>query len=445
MTSRVLLLRSLAYYWRTNAAVVVGVAVAVSVLGGALVTGDSVRGTLRDLALQRLGATDFVVTSPGWFRDALATALDEAPGVRAQFNGVAPLAAAPGTATAQATGRRAGDVLVYGVDDRFWRFHGVSGTAGPPAREAYVSPALAEETGAGAGDAILVRVQRPSDVPLESLHGRKDDVGRTLRLTVARVLAPDELGEFSVQPTQASVRAVFVPLGRLQTELEVEGRVNTLLVSASGGGPRDVEFFLKESILAEDAGLRVRALPDRNTVSIESDAGLIDAAQLAVIEAAVETTLLEPEPALTYLANTIQVGDRSIPYSLDRPGRRAAGPDDDRSSGRRPPAPDDPPSRTARFARRFGGAGRSHPYCPERLGRARAAGPGGRSGACRVLPLGGAGPAGDPRGGVRARRDRAGASRRSGLCAAAPRHLGRANARRVGSAVSDRPEPHPSG
>ena len=37
------------------------------------------------------------------------------------------------------------------------------------------------------GSAMLVRVQRPSDIPLESLHGRKDDVGRTLRLTVRAV------------------------------------------------------------------------------------------------------------------------------------------------------------------------------------------------------------------------------------------------------------------
>ena len=45
--------RSAAYYWRTNLAVVFGVAAAVSVLAGALLVGDSVRGSLRDLALGR--------------------------------------------------------------------------------------------------------------------------------------------------------------------------------------------------------------------------------------------------------------------------------------------------------------------------------------------------------------------------------------------------------
>jgi len=63
MRARQIVLRSLTYYWRTNVAVVLGVATAVSVLAGALLVGDSVRGSLRDLLLGRLGKTDQVVVS----------------------------------------------------------------------------------------------------------------------------------------------------------------------------------------------------------------------------------------------------------------------------------------------------------------------------------------------------------------------------------------------
>ena len=52
MRPRALLLQSLSYYWRTNVAVVLGVATAVAVLAGALLVGDSVRGSLRDLVLR---------------------------------------------------------------------------------------------------------------------------------------------------------------------------------------------------------------------------------------------------------------------------------------------------------------------------------------------------------------------------------------------------------
>ena len=69
-----LLARNLAWYWRTNLAVLLGVATAVGVLGGALLVGDSVRASLRDLVLARLGNTDDVISSNGFFREELAAA-----------------------------------------------------------------------------------------------------------------------------------------------------------------------------------------------------------------------------------------------------------------------------------------------------------------------------------------------------------------------------------
>ena len=72
MRSAQLFKRSLTYYWRTNLVVVFGVATAVAVLAGALLVGDSVRASLRDLFLQRLGKTDYVISATGFFREQLA-------------------------------------------------------------------------------------------------------------------------------------------------------------------------------------------------------------------------------------------------------------------------------------------------------------------------------------------------------------------------------------
>ena len=65
MNQSVLVVRGLTHYWRSNVAVVTGVATAVAVLAGALLVGDSVRGSLSDLVVQRLGRTDQVVVSSG--------------------------------------------------------------------------------------------------------------------------------------------------------------------------------------------------------------------------------------------------------------------------------------------------------------------------------------------------------------------------------------------
>ena len=102
-----------------------------------------------------------------------------------------------------------------------------------------------------AGDSILVRVQRPTDVPLESLHGQRDNLGRSLRLTVANVVPADSLGEFSLEAQQGDVSAVFVPLARLQQDLEIPGRVNTLLVSSGLSPPADAPAALRALVRRE--------------------------------------------------------------------------------------------------------------------------------------------------------------------------------------------------
>src|SRR5690349_10808215 len=180
MRTTQLLKRSLIYYWHTNFVVVLGVAVAVSVLSGALLIGESVRGSLRDLASQRLGKTDDLITAPNFFREQLASDLGA---------DTCPLIALKGVVVHESSKRRAGDVNVYGVDDRFWKFHSVSGVATPENRNVLVSHSLASELGSSAGDSLLLRIEKPSDIPVESLHGRKEDPGKTIRLNSAGTLS----------------------------------------------------------------------------------------------------------------------------------------------------------------------------------------------------------------------------------------------------------------
>jgi ABC-type lipoprotein release transport system permease subunit len=321
MTSRQLILRSLTYYWRTNLAVVLGVAAAVTVLAGALLVGDSVRGSLRDLVLDRLGRTSVVVISQDFFRDELASEVAADPGFAETFDSVVPLIAVEGFATEQSSSRRAGRVQVYGVDDRFWRFHGLDGVwgdGGARSRDLLISPALARELEATEGSAVLLRVQMPSAIPLESLHGRKDDLGRTLRLTVRRVLPADQLGEFSLAAQQGEIRAAFVRLGLLQNELERQGRVNALLVStpSDAAAVPPLEAILRRHATLGDLGLTLRTLASQGVLSLESDSAIIsdDRAEMALGSAS--AIGMKSSAVLTYLVNTMRSASGAIPYSL---------------------------------------------------------------------------------------------------------------------------------
>ena len=317
MRSRDLVLRGLTHYWRTNLAVVAGVATAVAVLAGALLVGDSVRGSLRDLVLQRLGRTDRIVMATGFFREALADDVKSDPEFAAAYTDIAPLIVMQALVTEQGSGRRASRVQVYGVDDRFWRFHNVPGPSGPAGRDAFLSSTLAADIGATAGSTVLVRVERPSAIPIESLHGQKEDAGRTLRLTVRDVVPASQLGDFSIRPQQGDVRAIFVPVKRLQQDLEQAGRVNAMLVAdrgAPGNGP--LTAFLKKHATLEDFGLTLRVLEAQHAVALESGAGFIDTPRAAAAEKAAAASGLTTRPALTYLANALRSGHRQVPYSL---------------------------------------------------------------------------------------------------------------------------------
>ena len=303
MNTRTLRHRSLRHYWRTNLAVIAGVAIAVAVLSGALMVGVSVRASLRDLVLQRLGSTDRVVVSQGFFREQLAGAFGEA----------VPLIVAEGFISGQESGRRASRVQVYAVDDRFWRFHGLDRVTMPAANEAFISAGLAAELDTGAGEAVVLRVENSSAIPTESLHGRKEDVGRSVRLTVRQVLAREDLGEFSLSPRQGTVRAVFVPLARMQALLEQRGRANALLVATLES--TDVERRLRQATLVDDFGLRVRALEALGVIAVDSRSTILSNPFASAAMRATDGSGANVIPTLTYLANSIRAGDRAIPYS----------------------------------------------------------------------------------------------------------------------------------
>ena len=117
--------RSLNYFWRIQLAVLLGAAVATAVLTGALLVGDSVRGSLRDLTLDRLGRIDYALVSERFFREELATDLSRKLEGEAQFHReTVPAILLNGTAVNAKSKARASRVQIQGIDERFTEFVG---------------------------------------------------------------------------------------------------------------------------------------------------------------------------------------------------------------------------------------------------------------------------------------------------------------------------------
>ncbi len=317
-----LVLASLKHFRGLHALVIAGIAVAVAVLAGALLVGSSVRASLRDLALARLGATELVLSSTGFFRAALADDLRRS----SDLNGGAVVASTPmlaltGAVTHEGSRRTAARVQVFGIDDRFLAFHGRSGAA-PTDRQAWMSPGLAAELGAEADDTLLLRIAKPTDIPLSNLQGRREDVSERIRLTVTRIVSRDELGEFSLAPAQGPVLSIFVALSRLQQDLDLQQTVNAVLVrmTSPASDPQadvaTIQRAARPALQFEDLGLTRRSTPDRQVTILEHRTGLLPEAVESSINGAAVRAKIPTVGALTYLATSIRARGREIPYSL---------------------------------------------------------------------------------------------------------------------------------
>src|SRR5207248_2394453 len=154
-----------------------GVAVGSAVLTGALLVGDSLRGSLRARAERQLAGVDAAATFPTPVRAAVA---DGMPG------NTAPVLMLPGSL--QVDDRSLGRVTVFGIDDRSVERFGIPPNAvdwkGEQPQIA-LAHRVADRLGAKPGDRLRVAVERFSDMPRSSSFARRsaEDVTTTRTFT----------------------------------------------------------------------------------------------------------------------------------------------------------------------------------------------------------------------------------------------------------------------
>ncbi len=354
------MLRSLKYYWRIQLAVMLGAATATAVLTGALLVGDSVRGSLRDLTLDRLGRIDYAVLSENLFREDLARDLSARPEYSARFDTAASALLLSGTAIQAATQSRATGVNICGADEQFVALFEASPDSlmqqltrksGQPFPSVIINAALQQELNAKVGDEILLAFKSYSEIPRASLLGSKetDDVLESMRLTITHILPNRGLGRFGLRPQQHLPRNAFVLLPTLQHALGQEGKVNAMLVAAKGaseihkassipplrgvlldttkvqnlkntppaplkGGVLDVlSQSLQTAWQLEDLGLRLQSYA--SFFSLTSRELILKPSVVGLAQTIARDLQLSTQPILTYLANTMAAHGRMVPYS----------------------------------------------------------------------------------------------------------------------------------
>ena len=317
-----LVLANLIYHRRINLAVMLGVATATAVLTGALLVGDSVRGSLQQLVLGRLGRVDHVLVAQQFFRGDLVEQVVSQPGFARHYSAAAGLLMVQGSLKNQEHGDVVSGVSVIGCQPSFWNFGDGGPAESPIGKQIVLNARLAsaEFLNVKVGEFIVLQIGRPSEIPADSPLGRKIETVRRRTYKVSEIIASEGLGRFGLSPSQQLPNNAFVQLKSLQDLLDADGKLNAIVVSAKSGDDTSADVLDAVVPKLADYGLQLAAVShpanpespvlyyDLTSLRMMLDEITLDAAQQAWKGRAVQ-------PAITYLANWITAGDRKIPYS----------------------------------------------------------------------------------------------------------------------------------
>ena len=333
MTPLRLLLQSLGYHWRTNLAVLLGCAVGASVLTGALLVGDSMRGSLRAMTLERLGAIDLAAISGRFFRQDLPARLSADEKFADSFSRVAAVVLIRGT-VAGPDDRHATDVQLVGTTPEFWELFPSIEPAQDMATRVVANRKLADALDIDAGARVIAMIEKESSVPKEGLLGNRAETTRNAPFVVDQVIETHGVGRFGLDATQRLPKTLFVPIADLAKAIEQPGRANALFLTAKSAGDAEVaeagEKLLGRVMSLDDYGLLLKqpapTAQDEDAsdakpasfgiVLVESRRQILDDPLADAIGAASDAMKACKQPVMTYLANTIADGKKEVPYSI---------------------------------------------------------------------------------------------------------------------------------
>ena len=273
------------HYRAAYVGVVAGAAVGAMVLLGALMAGDSVKKSLAKAAELRTGKVAQIFSGgERFFKADLA-----------ERSGGSAMIYLKGQVNVGQRGE--GQVQILGVTESFWSFAPEATELSLSGREVAVSSQLASALDLKVGDELVARVQKPGLLSRDAPLSGEGETIESLRGTVAHIVSDEQFGRFSLEQSQVAPSTVFLPLSRLQEELELKEKANLLLI---GDKPFDAE-----SLTMADYGISIVDVP--GAVEVRSERIFLEPRIAEKIEG---------EPILTYLINTLATEVAETPYSM---------------------------------------------------------------------------------------------------------------------------------
>lgn len=303
--------RDLVFYWKRHIPTALLAAVCCAVLTGAMLVGDSVQFSLRQLNRLRLGSIKYAMTAGDYFfRQELADALAGQTGIP-----TAPLLAVRGVLESAEGSVRISSVNIYGVDQRFWKLALVPpAEAAIPDGAAWVSRAVALRLGQQKAG-LLLRLPAETVLPQDLIFSPEEAKTTAWPVTVNAVVSDESLGRFGLSAQQEAPLNVFVPIGWLAQKAGVAGKANLLVAGGSGQKHLDISAVntkLHQLLQPEDLDLQIRCPAGQKAVELRSR-------RIFIAEPIARAALSSETGAagiLTYFVNEIRLNEKTVPYSM---------------------------------------------------------------------------------------------------------------------------------
>lgn len=284
MTLKNLIHKNISFFTRYYRLVAVAVLITIGVIVGSLVVGDSVRTTLIKRVAERLGDTETIIFSRNSF---IGEELLNAP----LFN-----ESAKGFLLSNGFISQNGKlipVFVWGTDD-------LPLTKG----SARINQALAKELGTDNIPNIVLRLPASGLVPSGSLFVT-ENYTTSLRLDYEGIVEAGDGGNLSMKNEQIIPFNIFVNREELAEAMEITGKINLILTN------REITSDeLNQVWNYKTSGLSLNPMGD--FTEILSDRVFL---QEEVTET-IRRNNSETNRLFSYLANSIELGGQSVPYSF---------------------------------------------------------------------------------------------------------------------------------
>lgn len=300
------ILQSFVYFRRQHIASLLGVALSTAILTGALIIGDSVGFSLKQITIERLGKTQSVITAgERIFTQQLAARIDSTYNIN-----TSALLRANGMAIVDGGETRVNQLQVWGIDRQFASFSQSPESYVVSENEVLINENLASLLQLKAGDEFLLRVSKISAFPANTPFVSVEENTVSLRVKLKAVLSAAQTGNLNLQNIQSAPRNVFIDIHWLNAKMGLNGKANVILLDQEPFA--DTSELIRQCWSMEDVNLKMRSNAALAYTEVISDRVFIDDNTEQLVQNRFEHT----EPVFSYFVNSFQTSKSETPYSF---------------------------------------------------------------------------------------------------------------------------------